>query len=43
MAEISRDPADLERLAKIGKAIDDSILDASEAQLREEFKEAGDR
>jgi hypothetical protein len=42
MADMSRDPTDLERLAKIGKAIDDSILDAPEADLREEFKEAGD-
>lgn len=37
-----RDPIDLERLSKIDKAIDDSILDASEADLREDFKEAGD-
>lgn len=39
---MSSNPTDLERLAKIGKAIDDSILDASEGDLREEFKEAGD-
>ncbi|MHC2618238.1 hypothetical protein ACVIW2_000269 [Bradyrhizobium huanghuaihaiense] len=39
---MSRDPTDLERLSKIDKAIDDSILDASEADLREDFKEAGD-
>lgn len=42
MAAMSRDPTDLERLSKIDKAIDDSILDASEADLREDFKEAGD-
>jgi hypothetical protein len=42
MADMSRDPTDLERLEKIGKAIDDSILEASEADLREEYKEAGD-
>lgn len=39
---MSKDPTDLERLSRINKAIDDSILDASEADLREEFKEAGD-
>jgi hypothetical protein len=39
---MSRDPTDLERLSKIGRAIDESILDASEADLREDFKEAGD-
>jgi hypothetical protein len=39
---MSRDPTDLERLSKISAAIDDSILDASEADLREDFKEAGD-
>ncbi|MFK4492531.1 hypothetical protein [Bradyrhizobium sp. USDA 336] len=39
---MSSNPTDIERLAKIGKAIDDSILDASEGDLREEFKEAGD-
>jgi wobble nucleotide-excising tRNase len=42
MADMSRDPTDLERLAKIGHAIDDSILEASEADLRQDFKEAGD-
>jgi hypothetical protein len=39
---MSKEPTDLERLSKIGAAIDDSILDASEADLREDFKEAGD-
>lgn len=39
---MSKDPTDLERLSRINKAIDDSILDASEADLREEFKESGD-
>jgi hypothetical protein len=39
---MSKDPTDLERLSKIGAAIDDSILNASEADLREDFKEAGD-
>ena len=39
---MSKEPTDLERLSKIGAALDDSILDASEADLREDFKEAGD-
>jgi hypothetical protein len=38
---MSRDPTDLERLSKIGQAIDDSILNASEADIREDFKESG--
>lgn len=39
---MSRDPTDLEKLAKLDQAIDDSILEASESDLREDFKEAGD-
>ncbi|WLA85203.1 hypothetical protein [Bradyrhizobium elkanii] len=39
---MSRDPTDLEKLSKLDQAIDDSILEASEADLREDFKEAGD-
>jgi ElaB/YqjD/DUF883 family membrane-anchored ribosome-binding protein len=39
---MSRDPTDLEKLSKLDQAIDDSILEASEAVLREDFKEAGD-
>ncbi|MGY3038313.1 hypothetical protein ACVIIV_007483 [Bradyrhizobium sp. USDA 4354] len=39
---MSRDPTDLEKLSKLDRAIDDSILEASEADLREDFKEAGD-
>jgi hypothetical protein len=42
MAAMSRDPTDLEKLSKLDQAIDDSILEASEADLREDFKEAGD-
>jgi hypothetical protein len=42
VAAMSKEPTDLERLSKIGAALDDSILDASEADLREDFKEAGD-
>ena len=33
---MSKVPSDSERLSKIGKAIDDSILEASEKELREE-------
>jgi hypothetical protein len=39
---MSKVPCDSERLSKISKAIDDSILDASEKDLREEFAEEGD-
>ncbi|WP_368508727.1 hypothetical protein [Bradyrhizobium lupini] len=39
---MSRDPTDREKLSKLDRAIDDSILEASEADLREDFKEAGD-
>jgi hypothetical protein len=39
---MSKVPSDNERLSKISKAIDDSILDASEKDLREEFAEEGD-
>lgn len=39
---MSRDPTDLEKLSKLDRAIDDSILEASEADLHEDFKEAGD-
>jgi hypothetical protein len=39
---MSKVPSDSERLSKIGKAIDDSILEASEKELREEFAEDGD-
>jgi hypothetical protein len=39
---MSRDPTDLEKLSKLDRAIDNSILEASEADLREDFKEAGD-
>lgn len=39
---MSKVPSDSERLSKIGKAIDDSILEASEKDLREEFAEDGD-
>jgi hypothetical protein len=42
MAAMSRVPSDSERLSKISKAIDDSILEASEKDLREEFAEEGD-
>jgi hypothetical protein len=42
MAAMSRDPTDLEKLSKLDRAIDDSIVEASEADLREDFKEAGD-
>ncbi|OSJ18856.1 hypothetical protein BST63_04620 [Bradyrhizobium canariense] len=42
MAAMSRDPTDREKLSKLDRAIDDSILEASEADLREDFKEAGD-
>jgi hypothetical protein len=42
MAAMSRDPTDLEKLSKLDQAIDDSILEASEADLREDFEEAGD-
>lgn len=42
MAAMSKVPSDSERLSKIGKAIDDSILEASEKELREEFAEDGD-
>jgi hypothetical protein len=38
---MSKVPSDSERLSKIGKAIDDSILEASEKELREEFAEGG--
>lgn len=39
---MSRNPTDLEKLSKFDEAIDDSILEASEADLREDLKEAGD-
>lgn len=39
---MSKVPSDNERLFKINKAIDDSILDAPEKDLREEFAEGGD-
>lgn len=39
---MSKVPSDNERLSKVSKAIDDSILDASEKDLREEFAEGGD-
>lgn len=39
---MSKVPSDSERLSKISKAIDDSILEASEKDLREEFAEGGD-
>ncbi len=39
---MSRDPTDLEKLSKFDQAIDDSILEASEADLREDFKEVGE-
>ncbi|MDH2404881.1 hypothetical protein QCM77_33910 [Bradyrhizobium sp. SSUT18] len=42
MAAMSRDPTDREKLSKLDRAIDDSILEASEADLREDFKEAGE-
>jgi hypothetical protein len=42
MAAMSREPTDLEKLSKFDEAIDDSLLNASEAELREDFKEAGD-
>ncbi|WP_426533057.1 hypothetical protein [Bradyrhizobium sp. McL0615] len=39
---MSKVPSDSERLSKVSKAIDDSILDASEKDLREEFAEEGE-
>ncbi|EKS31073.1 hypothetical protein [Afipia felis] len=39
---MSKVPSDRERLSKISKAIDDSILDVSEKDLREEFAQDGD-
>jgi hypothetical protein len=42
MAAMSKMPSDSEQLSKISKAIDDSILEASENNLREEFAEDGD-
>jgi hypothetical protein len=42
MAAMSRNPTDLEKLSKLDQAIDDSILEASEADLREDFKEVGE-
>ena len=39
---MSRNPTDLEKLSKLDQAIDDSILEASEADLREDFKEVGE-
>lgn len=38
---MSREPNDFERLSKISAALDDSILDASEKDLREEISELG--
>jgi hypothetical protein len=39
---MSKEPSDIDRLSKISKAIDESILEASEKDLREEFAEQGD-
>jgi hypothetical protein len=39
---MSKVPSDSERLSQLSKAIDDSILDASEKDLREEFAKGGD-
>jgi hypothetical protein len=38
---MSREPGDIDRLSKISEAIDDSIIEASEKDLREEIAEQG--
>jgi hypothetical protein len=38
---MTRKPGDMDRLWKIGEAIDESIIEASEKDLREDFAEQG--
>jgi hypothetical protein len=38
---MTRKPSDMDRLLKIGEAIDESIIEASEKELREDFAEQG--
>jgi hypothetical protein len=39
---MTKRPTDMERLSKFSEALDESIIEASEKDLREEFAEAGD-
>ena len=39
---MTKRPSDMDRLSKIGEAIDESILEASEKDLREDFVQQGD-
>jgi hypothetical protein len=38
---MTKKPSDMDRLSKIGEAIDESIIEASEKDLREDFAEQG--
>jgi hypothetical protein len=38
---MTKKPSDMDRLLKISEAIDDSIIEASEEELREDFAEQG--